>query len=318
MRKWCFIGLMSLLFACGEQPTDLTGNTPIKINDFNKVFKEANLPITITDSSFKHADDSIVIERKALAQFLPDSTIDIIIDWGNKKNKPSIHPYLRIEKETEYYLLLNVKYPKKREIVALVFNKKNKHLDAKVITDFSDENRNSTKYGKSLNINHEPSFTVEENIVHSQGNTSFEKKAWAYTDSSFRIIYFDSNKKPENKVIINPIDTILTSKNVYSGNYGGDAKNFISLRDNGAPNKYQFFIHFEKNEGNCIGELKGVLNFTNNKATYNEKGDACIVHFTINGNNITIKEDGNCGNHRGMTCYFNDNFDKIRKAKKKK
>lgn len=317
MRKWYFIGITCLLFACGEKPTDLTGNTPIKINDFNKVFKLAELPISITDSSFKHAGDSLVIERKALAQFLPDSAINQFFD-SKSKAKVTIHPFLRIEKEAEYYLLLNIKHPKKREIVALVFSNKNKYLDSKTITEFSDDHKNSSKYDKTLNINREPSFLVEENSTPIQGITTYEKKGWAYTEGHFRVIYFDSNKKPESKEVLNPIDTTLPSKNIYSGNYGSDPKNFISLRDNGAPNKYQFFIHFEKNEGKCIGELKGVLNFTNNKATYNEKGDACIVHFTINGNNITMKEDGNCGNHRGMTCYFNDNFDKIRKAKKKK
>jgi hypothetical protein len=251
-----------------------------------------------------------------LAQFVPDSIIDQFISLANKKNAV-IHPLIRIEQEAEYYLLLNIKYPKKHDIVALVFNKKNKYLDFQNITEFLDENKNSTKYEKKLNINREPSFLVEENVISSEGIATYEKNAWAYSDSNFRLIYFDSNKTPENKVVINPIDTIQ-SKNIYSGNYGTDAKNFIALRDNGTPNKYQFFIHFEKRNGSCVGELKGILNFTNNTATFTEKGDPCIVHFSITGNNIAIKEEGNCGNHRGMKCYFNDKFDKIRKSKKKK
>jgi hypothetical protein len=83
-------------------------------------------------------------------------------------------------------------------------------------------------------------------------------------------------------------------------------------------NKYQFFLHFEKKEGTCVGELKGLLSFNKNQATYTEKGDPCIIHFTIAGQIIKIKEDGNCGNHRNMTCYFNDSYDKKRKPKKKK
>ena len=149
------------------------------------------------------------------------------------------------------------------------------------------------------------------------GNLTYEKKGWAYTDNAFRLIYFDSNKKPENKVVLNPIDT-LADHNSFSGNYATNAKNFIALRDNGSPNKYQFFMHFEKKDGDCVGELKGILNFNKNMATYREKGDPCIIHFTIQGNNISIKEDGNCGNHRGITCYFNDNFTRKKKAKKKK
>lgn len=316
MRKWYFIFLGFIVFSCGEKKTDLSGNTPIKINDFNKVFKNTELPVTISDTSLKNILDTVVIQRKALAQFVPDSIIDQFIDNTNK-SKAIIHPLLRIEQEAEYYLLLNIKYPKKHDIVALVFNKKNKYLDFQSITEFLEENKQSTKYEKKLNINREPSFLVEENVISAQGVATYEKNAWAYSDGNFRLIYFDSNKTPENKEVINPIDTI-SSKNIYSGNYGTDAKNFIALRDYGAPNKYQFFIHFEKRNGSCVGELKGVLNFTNNLATYTEKGDPCIVHFSINGNNIAIKEEGNCGNHRGMKCYFNDKFDKIKKSKKKK
>ena len=316
MRKWYFIFLGLIVFSCGEKKTDLSGNTPIKINDFNKVFKNTALPVTISDTSLNNVLDTIVIQRKALAQFVPDSIISQFISTGNK-NKAIIHPLIRIEQEAEYYLLLNIKYPKKNEIVALVFNKKNKYLDFQNITEFLDENKNSAKYEKKLNINREPSFLVEENVITSEGVSTYEKNAWAYSDSNFRLIYFDSNKIPENKVVINPIDTIQ-SKNMYSGNYGRDAKNFIALRDNGAANKYQFFIHFEKRNGSCVGELKGILNFTNNLATYTEKGDPCIVHFSITGNIIAIKEEGNCGNHRGMKCYFNDKFDKIKKSKKKK
>ena len=316
MRKWFFIVLSCIVFSCGEKKTDLSGNTPIKINDFNRLFNKSELPITISDTSFNHLEDSIIIQRKALAQFVPDTIIDQFIN-SSLKNKVSIHPLIRIEQETEYYLLLNVKYPKKHDIVAIVFNKKNKYLDFQTITAFLDENTYSNKYEKKVNINREPSFLVEENVISNQGVATYEKKAWAYSDSNFRLIYFDSNKTPDNKEVINPIDTI-SSKNIFSGNYGSDAKNFIALRDEGAANKYQFFIHFEKKNGTCVGELKGILKFTNNTATYAEKGDACIVHFSITGNTIAIKEDGNCGNHRGMTCYFNDKFDKIRKSKKKK
>ena len=316
MRNLFLIAIVCFIASCGEEAPDLSGNTPIKVNNFNKLFKTATLPTTITDTSFKHTKDTIKIERKALAQFVPDTVIDQFIDPKNKQNSV-IHPLMKIEEEAAYYLLLNIKYPKQLDIVALVFDKKNKFLDYKILTEFNEENNHSNKYEKVLNINREPSFLVEENYITNQGIATYEKKGWAFSEGSFRLIYFDSNKKPENEVIINPIDTIKSNNN-FSGNYGADPKNFIALRDNGGPNKYQFFVHFEKNDGACKGELKGVLQFNGNTATYTEKGDACIVHFSIKDNNIIIKEDGNCGNHRGMTCYFNDNYDRIRKIKKKK
>jgi hypothetical protein len=315
MRNGYYILICCFILACAEKKPDLTGNTPLKINDFNKVFKAASLPVSISDSNLHKFTDTLIIGRKALAQFVPDSIVENIV--GIKDKKAFLHPIIRIEKEEEYYLLLNVSHPKKQEIAVVVFSKKNKFLDYKVITEFNDENKSSKLYGKNLNINKEPSFLVEENKLADDNSLTYEKKGWAYTDSSFRLIYFDSNKKPETKKILNPLDT-MSMINTYSGDYVRDGKNFISIRDYAVQNKYQFFLHFEKQNGSCTGELKGILNFTKNQATYFEKGDPCIIHFTIQGNVINIKEDGNCGNHRNMTCYFNDSYDKKRKVKKKK
>ena len=315
MRNGYYILLCCLILACADKKPDLTGNTPLTINDFNKVFKAASLPVTISDSNINRFTDTLIIGRKALAQFVPDSVVEDII--GIKDKKALLHPIIRIEKEEEYYLLLNVSHPKKQEIAVVVFSKKNKFLDYKVITEFNEENHSSKMYGKNLNINIEPSFLVEENKLADDNSLTYEKKGWAYTDSSFRLIYFDSNKKPETKKILNPLDS-LPMNYTFSGDYARDAKNFISIRDYSTTNKYQFFLHFEKKESSCVGELKGLLTFTKNQATYSEKGDPCIIHFTIQGNVINIKEDGNCGNHRNMTCYFNDSYDKKRKPKKKK
>ena len=315
MRKGSFIFCLVLLFSCGEKKTDLTGNTPLKINDFNRAFKLATLPVTITDTNLAKLTDTIQIGRKALVQFIPDSIVEQII--ATKDKKAILHPILKIEKEEEYYLLLNVQHPTQQDIAVVVFSKKNKYLGYKVVAEFNEQQKNSRLYGKTLTINKEPTFLVAENKMGEENGASYEKKGWAYSDSIFKLIFFDSNKKPTSSVIINPIDTLPTI-NTYSGDYARDSKNFISIRDLATPNKYQFFLHFEKQNGDCVGELKGLLNFTKNKATYTEKGDPCIIHFTITGNVIAIKEEGNCGNHRNMTCFFNDNYDKKRKRNKKK
>ncbi len=315
MRRCYLYGLVCLMMACSEEKTDLSGNTPIKINDFNKIFKVAVLPVTISDTNLNRFTDTLVIGRKALAQFVPDSIVENIVSKTDKK--AVLHPIFKIEKEEEYYLLFRIQHSTNFEICIIVFSKKNKYLGYKVITDFKEENKGSKQYGKILNINKEPSFLVEENKMSADNSLTYEKKGWAYIDSTFRLIYFDSNKKPENSKVINPLDT-LPMNNPFSGDYGRDAKNFISIRDYTVQGKYQFFMHFERDNRDCVGELKGLMSFTKNTATYTEKGDACIIHFKIDGNQISIKEDGNCGNHRNMTCYFNDTYNKKRKLKKKK
>ena len=307
--------ILLAFIGCAETKTDLSGNTPLKINDFNAAFKNIELPIRINDTNLVAFTDTIKIGRKALAQFLPDSVVDAIAPKLIKNS--SIFTVGKIEKETEYYLLLNNKDTKKQTVSVIAFSKKNVFLGYQILTQFDLTQKGSQFYGKTLLINKEPTFLIEENKLDPEQGITNEKKGWAYTEQGFRLIYLDANIKPEQKAILNPIDTLPTV-NTFSGDYARDKKNFISLRDFGNANKYQFFLHFEKKDGTCVGELKGLLNFNKNQATYSEKGDPCTIQFTITGNVIKIKEDGNCGNHRNMTCYFNDSYDKKRKAKSKK
>ena len=315
MRYLSNLLILLALIGCAETKTDLSGNTPLKINDFNAAFKNIELPIRINDTNLASFTDTVEIGRKALEQFLPDSVVDVIAPKLLKN--ASIFTVGKIEKETEYYLLLNNKDARRQTVFVITFSKKNVFLDYQVLTQFDLSQKSSQFYGKTLLINKEPTFLIEENKLDPEKGISNEKKGWAYTDQGFRLIYLDANIKPAQKAILNPIDTLPTL-NTFSGNYARDKKNFISLRDFGNPNKYQFFLHFEKKEGDCVGELKGLLNFVKNQATYSEKGDPCTIQFTITGNIIKIKEDGNCGNHRNMTCYFNDSYDKKRKPKSKK
>jgi hypothetical protein len=315
MRYLSNLLILLALIGCAETKTDLSGNTPLKINDFNAAFKNIDLPIRINDTNLVAFTDTVEIGRKALAQFLPDSVVDAIAPKVLKN--ASIFTVGKIEKETEYYLLLNNKDAKKQTVSVITFSKKNVFLGYQILTQFDLTQKGSQFYGKTLLINKEPTFLIEENKLDPEQGLTHEKKGWAYTEQGFRLIYLDANIKPAQKAIINPIDTLPTL-NIYSGDYARDKKNFISLRDFGDANKYQFFLHFEKKEGSCVGELKGLLNFNKNQATYSEKGDPCTIQFTITGNIIKIKEDGNCGNHRNMTCYFNDSYDKKRKPKSKK
>ena len=315
MRYLSNLLILLALIGCAETKTDLSGNTPLKINDFNAAFKNIELPIRINDTNLTTFTDTLEIGRKALEQFLPDSVVNAIVPKEIKN--ASLFPIGKIEKETEYYLLLNHKDAKDQTVSVITFSKKNVFLGYKILTQFDLVHKGSQFYGKTLMINKEPTFLVEENKLDPELGLTNEKKGWAYTEQGFRLIYMDANVKPEQKAILNPIDTLPTL-NTFSGDYARDKKNFIALRDFGNANKYQFFLHFEKKDGTCVGELKGLLNFNKNQATYAEKGDPCTIQFTITGNVIKIKEDGNCGNHRNMNCYFNDSYDKKRKPKIKK
>ena len=45
MRYLSYLLILLALIGCTETKTDLSGNTPLKINDFNKAFKNIELQI---------------------------------------------------------------------------------------------------------------------------------------------------------------------------------------------------------------------------------------------------------------------------------
>jgi len=287
----------------------------MKINDFYKVFNTLTLPIIISDSTLDKIKEGRVIEREQLSQIINTTALDSIVPDKNKKT--SILPLFQIAKDGNHYLVLKFKQTLTSKIGILIFGKENKFMDYKSIIEFTNGKHKTNYQPKTLTINNEPSFLIAETKINSAREPYHEKTAWAYSEGKLRVIFFDSYQKIKDQKIINPIDT-LTTNNEFSGNYELNARNFITLRDNGASNKYQFFLHTENDGGVCIGELKGVLNFNKNTAIYSEKGDACHIQFTITKSNISFKEDGNCGNHRGIKCIFDESFSRKKKAKIKK
>ena len=67
-----------------------------------------------------------------------------------------------------------------------------------------------------------------------------------------------------------------------------------------------------------MGELKGEFKLNSpTSGIFSENGDPCIIDFNFNKSSITLKEQGSCGNHRGIKCFFNDSFIKKKEAKPK-
>lgn len=314
MKKWWPVILLLVLTGCGEKKVDLSGDTPIKIADLVAVFPVIQLPYSVSDTNINKIADTVTIGYRAFQQFFPDSSISQII--GSEKN-PLIHPVGKIEKDKETYLLVNFILRKKiTRLVIFVLDKKNKFLSAKQLlgTDMDKQ------YTHSVSINREPTFLMVKEKMGKDNIVQFTKTGWIYSTSaaSFMIVSNDSNEDPSKANVINPIDT-LPRKNKYSGDYVRDKKNFISIRDGRKPNMYQFFVHFEKNEGSCTGELKGEMTMKDaNKAQYSGAGDPCIIDFSFDGSEIRMKEQGTCGNHRGIKCFFDDRFIKKREPRPNK
>lgn len=313
MRRYLPLFLfLAVLVSCKDKKVDLSGDAPVKIEDLIAAFPKIEPPYTVSDTNLTKVADTITIGYKAFVQFFPDSSLTPM--FGNNK-KLTIHPIGIIEKDKESYLLMNISTPKKvTRYAVFVVDKKNKYLASKELMSSAKDDG----YMHSVSINREPTFLISKEKTSKENTPLFSRTGWVYSSSAgvFMVVVNDSNEDPQKTVVINPIDT-LTKKNKFSGDYIQNKKNFISIRDTKKPNVYQFFIHFEKDEGKCTGELKGEMKMQgSNTAIFTENGDPCVIDFTFDGSTVNVKEKGACGNHRGIKCFFDDSF--VRKREKRK
>jgi len=312
MRIFCILITITVLFSCKSKQTDLNSDAPIKPNQFVSAFKLLDNNFEATDSNIVDQADSVIINHKLLERFIPDTLYRRLLA---DDKKTIFHPVGRIEKNNEIYLLLLTVQNRKKIVTVMLQDKKNTFLTAKDILNSGIE---KTSYKYSFSINREPTFFVSREKLSNDKDIKYTKTGWAFNGKSFISVVNETNEHSSKLTnILNPIDT-FPRENLYSGNYIEDEGNFISLRDGRTKQEYLFFLHIEKNDGNCVGELKGEMHLTDSThATYTFAGDPCAIDFSFDKNVIVVKEKGSCGNRRGMNCKFEDAYTKKKEPKKK-
>lgn len=319
MHRFALIAIVILfvLPSCKHKEFDLAGDKPVKAKDFLTAFPALTLPYYAADTNIQKIADTTLISRTVFTQFIPDSAFQKFVSADAKSLK--INPVGSIIKDEEEYLLTTITQGKKIALVAFVLDKKEKYQAALQLL----ANRSNDGYLHAVDINREPTFTISrQKGVEGSESHRYTRNGYAYNNGSglFIKVVDDSNEgKTKNDSIINPIDT-LPHKNKLSGDYAGDKKNFISIRDGRNTNNYTFFMHFEKDEeDDCNGELKGEMNVNGeHTAIYQQSGDPCEIDFTFKEGEIVVKERGNCGNHRGIKCFIDDTWPKKKVKKPKK
>jgi hypothetical protein len=306
----CFFSL--LLFSCKDKKVSLSGNEPVDAKDFVAAFPALKLAYKVADTNMVKVADTTIISYVVFSGIVPDSALVSLL--GKNVSKSRIRPVGRIVTEKETYLLADFTQNKKTTLITFLLDKKSTYLNALVLLKQGEKDG----YFHSVNITSEPTFIISREKYSSAKELMYTRNGYAYNNGSaeFIAVMNDSNEDLKRiNEIINPIDT-FPRLNKLSGDYVQDKKNYISVRDGKNTSKYQFFIHFEKNDGDCTGELKGVM--TMHDAThgyFQESGDPCEIDFSFTTNSIIVKERGNCGNHRGIKCFFNDTYRKKKEAK---
>ncbi len=309
MHNYCWLFILSFLFSCHDKKPSLADNQPVQESDFFDAFQTVKLPYNVADTSLAGIGDTTTISSAVLKQFIPDTALKA--ERAKQTTAIVFRPVGKIETKTESYLLLLSKSGKQYSLSSFLFAKDKKKMVYVSHIDVVKSGENDG-YIHTLDINSEPTFIVTKSKT-TGGEYVYSRNGYAYSKSTnaFIEVINESTESAKNgREIINPIDT-LTKLFKYSGDYTKDKVNFMSVRDGNIPGRYTFFLHFDKSKGECTGELKGTLLMVDaTKAVFQQSGDPCVMDFAFSANSVKVIERGSCGNHRGITCQFDDTYKK--------
>jgi hypothetical protein len=315
MLKWVqALVVISLFFGCGNKKKVIDPDKIETMADFVELFPEKKLPFMLGDSSVKKSvKDSGAIKYEVFTRFMPDSLFSK--NFG-KKTKPAFYPICRITADqAETYLYAKAVADNRRVIYLLILDEKQKYATGKpmMIT--------TTDAGTSQNTGIDAKYTITTTLQYrtAKGATIYRKEAYIYNNdaAALTLILTESNDASAGSPaeMLNPLDT-FPKKKKYSGDYLQDKMNLVSIRDGKNDKECLFFVHFEKDNGECKGELKAEATFVAaDKAIYSEPGNPCLLTFTFKGNTVSIKEEKGCGSYRDIKCFFEGNFTKKREPK---
>lgn len=311
-KKYIFLfSVILLLLACKGKKTSLQDEEEISVTDFIDFFPEIKLPFTVADTTLlKRSSDSLMIGYKIFTRFVPDSVISK--EFG-KGAKPGVYALGKVqEKGKEKYLFAKVIAGNKRVGYLINFSKGDEFLHAMPLVRTGVDNY-SKAYGM---LDSKYQITTYRERKKSGGDISFKRNVYFFNNTAgdYTLIMTEPNEEIIQD-IINPIDT-FPRKHKLAADYVKDKKNFVSVRDGKNNSEIQFFIHFEKDNGECKGELKGRARFVSaTTAQYHESGNPCTLMLTFGGSRVNVKEEDGCGSYRDIKCFFEGSYP--RKAAKK-
>lgn len=312
-RYLLYLLLYTAIFGCADKKKpSLSGDEPVAASDFVESFELVKPPVEFADTSLNRKEkDSLLISNKIFAQFVPDSVITKLF---GKNSKPKIYLGKRVEVEKkEQYLFVKTITAEKKAILVLCFDRSN-NFKAFLPLLVQDGNTTTTQVS---GLDRRFSFYKNTQLRRKDGSVTDGKEVYIYNEDAAQFILIMTDALDDRvKEVINPIDT-LPRKNKYAADYVKDKMNIVSIRD-GKPGKLNFFIHFEQNSGDCTGELKGTVSFTNSTtAEYRQPGDGCVLQFKFTSSSVSIKELEPCGSHRDVKCAFEGYFPRKKEIKRK-
>ncbi len=310
-RVLVLVGLF-LFFSCGHQQKGANGQAKELVwEDFLGMFHPLKLPASFADSSLARKPTDSLLTWAAFSQFAPDSLLQ---KYFGKTARPRLFAFgKQVVKNAETYLFIKVLGTTKKAIYILCFDKQGTFTTGMPIV-FRDPD-SDIRYASAMDAKY--TLSVSRQHKDGLGRLFYKRAVYVYSNEGvFTLIMNESNEgKPKVAQIYNPIDT-LSHKHKFSGDYLQDKRNFISFRDGKNNSVVRFFVHFEKDNDSCKGELRGDARFvSSNVARYIANGDPCSLEFNFTDKTVRMKELEGCGNHRDIKCYFDGVYEKHKEPK---
>lgn len=308
-RTICFL-LCLAIFSCNNSKPKETTEKGFSYSTFSGTFKKLNLPYQISDTGLLKNRDTATIRVADFSSLIPDSLKNIYFGKGSKVKYIAIG-YFPGADQMNFYV---VKGQSAQKRVAFLMAFKGDVYSGMLPFLVPDADASTTQISVV-----DRSLSIQKNVTRRTGGviTGEGKDVYDYDAGENKFALILTNPLNSSVVIINPIDT-FSRKHKFAGDYLKDKKNFISVRDGRYPNQLQVYIHLDKNNGGCTGELKGDLLLTSSTtAIYRQGGDPCVLSFRFASSSVVVKEDEGCGSHRGLDCLFDGSFSRKKEAKPK-
>ncbi|MEQ1799214.1 MAG: hypothetical protein ABL872_14770 [Lacibacter sp.] len=302
-KKWIWLLLIVVFAACKAKKPKTITDEDLTVADFIALAPSLTLPVSVNDSMLiRKEKDSALINQTAFKTFLTDTVFKKFYPQ-TKQLKLYLVGKATDDKKGNYIIVKSVN-GKSRGTQLFYFTKKDTYLGGMKLID------NLTKStGRYFRIDNRFNISMIQEKRVATGEIWTNETIYFMNDSGrFIIAMTNSNEDLSDEIMGNPIDT-FAKKNKFSADYTSDKKNLVSIRDGSSAKTFQLFIHFSKQNGECIGEIKGEGEWIDKtRGIFRDGNSDCAIEFNFGSSSVTIKEQNGCGSYRDITCFFEGSY----------
>ncbi|HEX2534069.1 MAG TPA: hypothetical protein VHK69_10060 [Chitinophagaceae bacterium] len=302
MLRLAFFWMVLLLASCSgssaDQPEEENG---FSYDRFAERFPESRLPYTLTDTALLDHKDTAALRYPEVLGQLQGMADSLLGKSGNRRYVP----LARVKAADETYFVVRAAAGRKTAAFVLAYDKKENFVAGFpfLIPDTKPNTMQSSSIDRSATLSRNTWSKGEDGTI-AEG-----KDVYAYSKDAgkFTLVLTDLLDDGQGE-LLNPIDTFPRTHKL-AADYGRDKKNMVSIRDGSKPGRLRFFVHFEKDGGECTGELRGEAQLMSpTTAIYRQAGEPCVLQFSFKSSSVALTELEGCGSHRGVRCLFEGSF----------